>query len=102
MNPDRPLKRSTLPLGSRVRFNANVAPRAAETYGRRVATVVRRNVVDGEVGITFGYAAPRPDKPNSWNWSNGRTGDAIVWAEPRELDLVRSRCIANPTDEVAS
>ena len=97
MNPDRPLKRSTLPLGSLVRFNPNVAPKAAERYGQRAGTIVRRNVADGEVGIVFGYAEQR--RPGVWSWP----GNAIVvWAEPRELELVRSRCIANPDQEAAS
>lgn len=76
--------RPALPkLGTRVRFVASEAPRAARQYGTKVGTIVTRNHIDGEVGLTFGWASKRTDE--AWRWSGG---EALVWAAMRELEIV--------------
>jgi hypothetical protein len=71
------------PLGLRVRFIESEAPRAFRRYGQKVGTVVTRNLRANEIGLTFGWSGKRTD--NALRWSGK---EALVWAEPRELEVV--------------
>lgn len=73
------------PVGTKVRFLKEQAPNAYRKHGRKVATVVTRNLADGELGLTFGWAGSRIGMPDTMRWSGN---EALVWALPREVEIV--------------